>query len=148
MLSKEIPPVLMVKAFHIIFVVTWFAGLFYLPRLYVYHAMTEDRPGIERFKAMERKLFVLMTVGGVAALIFGLWLTFAYAWEAYISSPWLQLKFALVALLIAFHCYCAKLMLDFRYDRNRHGHVFFRWLNEMPTLVLFAVVILTVAKPF
>lgn len=139
---------LYVKAFHVIFVVTWFAGLFYLPRLFVYHAGTEDAPGIERFKVMEKKLFVITTIGGLGALIFGLWLTFAYAWAAYASSLWLHLKFVLVGLLIAFHGYLGKLMVDFRYDRNRHGEKFFRWLNEIPALVLIAVVILAVAKPF
>ncbi len=139
---------LYVKAFHIIFVVTWFAGLFYLPRLFVYHCGTSDTPGIERFKIMERKLFIITTIGGVGALLFGLWLTFAYAWQAYASSLWLHIKFALVALLIAFHCYLGKLTLDFRYDRNRHGERFYRWINEAPALVLVAVVILAVVKPF
>ncbi|MDX1514177.1 MAG: CopD family protein [Gammaproteobacteria bacterium] len=139
---------LLVKAFHIIFVVMWFAGLFYLPRLFVYHATAEDSVGIERFKVMERKLFVIMTIGGVAALVFGLWLTLDYAWVAYGQSLWLHLKFALVAVLIGFHVYCGKLVRDFRYDRNRHGHRFFRWLNEVPAVILIAVVILAVVKPF
>lgn len=139
---------LYVKAFHLIFVVTWFAGLFYLPRLFVYHASASDETGIERFKTMERKLFIITTIGGLGSLVFGLWLAFAYAWQAYASSLWLHLKFALVALLIAFHCYLGKLTLDFRYDRNRHGERFYRWLNEVPSLVLVAVVILAVAKPF
>ncbi len=139
---------LYVKAFHVIFVVTWFAGLFYLPRLFVYHAGASDAPSIERFKIMERKLFAITTIGGAGALFFGLWLTFAYAWQAYASSLWLHLKFALVALLIAFHIYLGKLTRDFRYDRNRHGERFFRLINEVPALVLIAVVILAVAKPF
>lgn len=139
---------LLVKAFHIIFVVTWFAGLFYLPRLFVYHATSTDAPSIERFKVMEKKLFVIMTIGGVGALVFGLWLTFDYAWAAYRTGLWLHLKFALVALLIGFHGYCGKLMRDFRYDRNRHGHRFFRWLNEIPAVILIAVVVLAVVKPF
>ena len=139
---------LYVKAFHIIFVVTWFAGLFYLPRLFVYHVGASDEVSIERFKVMERKLFVITTIGGLGALFFGLWLTFAYAWQAYASSLWLHLKFALVALLILFHVYLGKLTRDFRYDRNRHGEPYFRWLNEVPAVVLIAVVILAVAKPF
>lgn len=139
---------LLVKAFHIIFVVAWFAGLLYLPRLFVYHAEAKDAPGIERFKVMERKLFAIMTIGGVGALIFGVWLTIDYAWAAYASSFWLHLKFALVAVLFAFHLYCGKLVVDFRYDRNRHGHRFFRWLNELPALILVAVVVLVVVKPF
>ena len=139
---------LIVKAFHIIFVVTWFAGLFYLPRLFVYHAATEDTPGIERFKVMERKLFLIMTIGGVGALAFGLWLTVDYAWAAYRDSLWLHLKFALVILLIVFHGYCGLLVREFRYDRNRHGHRFYRWLNEVPAVILIAVVVLAVVKPF
>lgn len=139
---------LLVKAFHIIFVVTWFAGLFYLPRLFIYHAASTDAPSIERFKVMEKKLFVIMTIGGAGALVFGLWLTFDYAWAAYRTGLWLHLKFTLVALLIGFHGYCGKLMRDFRYDRNRHGHRFFRWLNEVPAVILIAVVVLAVVKPF
>lgn len=139
---------LLIKAFHIIFVVTWFAGLFYLPRLYVYHATATDAKSIERFKVMERRLFMIMTIGGLGALVFGLWLTFGYGWAAYHTSLWLHLKFVLVGLLIGFHAYCGKLMRDFRYDRNRHGDRFFRWLNEVPTVILIAVVILTVVKPF
>lgn len=139
---------LYIKAFHIIFVVTWFAGLFYLPRLFVYHVGADDTPGIERFKIMERKLFAITTIGGLGALFFGLWLTIAYAWSAFSSSLWLHLKLVLVGLLIAFHCYLGKLVVDFRYDRVRHGEKFFRWLNEFPALILIAVVILAVAKPF
>jgi putative membrane protein len=139
---------LYLKALHIIFVVTWFAGLFYLPRLFIYHCGASDATSIERFKTMERRLFAITTIGGAGALVFGLWLTFAYAWQAYASAIWLHLKFALVALLIAFHLYLGKLTRDFRYDRILHGERFYRWLNEFPSLVLVAVVILAVAKPF
>lgn len=139
---------LWVKAFHIIFVVMWFAGLFYLPRLFVYHAMSEDRVSLDRFKLMERKLFAIMTAGGVGSLVFGLWLLFDYAWSAYSASLWLYVKLALVAVLIAFHAHCAKLMIDFRHDRNRHGHRFYRLLNEIPAVILIAVVVLAVVKPF
>jgi len=136
---------LWVKAFHIIFVVTWFAGLFYLPRLFVYHAMSADPVGIERFKVMERKLFVgIMTPGGVLTLVTGMWLWLGYG----ISGGWLGAKLALVAGLIFYHVYCGKLLLDFRGDRNRHGHVFYRWLNEVATVFLVAIVILVVVKPF
>ena len=136
---------LWVKSFHIIFVVTWFAGLFYLPRLYVYHAMTTDTAGSERFKIMERKLFYgIMTPGAVLTLISGAWLWLGYG----ITGGWLHAKLALVAVLIAYHVYCGKLMLDFRHDRNRHGHVYYRWLNEFPTVILIAAVILVVVKPF
>jgi len=136
---------LWVKALHIIFMVTWFAGLFYLPRLFVYHAMTEDRVSLERFSVMERKLFWgIMTPGGVLTILFGLWLWLAWGF----SGGWLHAKLALTALLVVYHVWCGKLMLDFRAGRNHKSHVWFRWFNEAPTLVLFAVVILVVVKPF
>ncbi|MGY1490520.1 protoporphyrinogen oxidase HemJ [Methylobacillus pratensis] len=136
---------LWIKAWHIVFMVTWFAGLFYLPRLFVYHAQTEDRTGSERFKIMERKLFFgIMTPGAVLTIAFGLWL-----WQGYgFSGGWLHAKLTLVALLVAYHVYCGKLLFDFKHDRNRHGHVFYRWLNELPVLLLAAVVVLVVVKPF
>lgn len=125
--------------------VTWFAGLFYLPRLFVYHAMTTDTAGSERFKVMERKLlYGIMTPGAVLTLASGLWLWLGYGY----SGGWLHAKLALVAVLIAYHVYCGKLMLDFRHGRNRHGHVFYRWLNEFPVVILIAAVILVVVKPF
>lgn len=136
---------LWVKAFHIVFMVTWFAGLFYLPRLFVYHAMAEDRASIERFKVMERKLFFgIMTPGGILTVAFGLWLWLGFG----VTGAWLHAKLLLVAALIAYHVYCGKLMMDFRHDRNRHGHVFYRWFNEFPVVILIAVVILVVVKPF
>jgi len=135
---------LWVKALHIIFMVTWFAGLFYLPRLFVYHAMTDDRVSHERFIAMERKLYWgIMTPGGVLTILFGLWLWFGWGF----SGGWLHAKVALTALLAAYHVWCGKLMLDFRAGQNRRSHVWFRWFNEAPTLVLFAAVILVVVKP-
>lgn len=140
---------LWVKAFHLITVVTWFAGLFYLPRLFVYHAMTEDRIGSERFKVMERKLFRgIMTPSAVLAVGTGLWLLFGWWLHALPDAGWLHVKLVLVLALIAYHVYLWKLLVDFREDRNHHGHVFYRWLNEAPVLVLVAVVILAVVKPF
>jgi len=136
---------LWVKALHIIFMVTWFAGLFYLPRLFVYHAMTEDRVSHERFLVMERKLFWgIMTPGGVLTIVFGLWLWLAWGF----SGGWLHAKVALTALLVVYHVWCGRLMLDFRAGRNNKSHVWFRWFNEAPTVVLFAVVVLVVVKPF
>ena len=136
---------LWLKAFHIIFMVTWFAGLFYLPRLFVYHAMANDTTGIARFKVMERKLFYgIMTPGAILTLISGAWLWVGYGF----SGGWLHAKVALVAVLVAYHVYCGKLMLEFRHGRNRHGHVFYRWLNELPTVLLLAIVVLVVVKPF
>lgn len=140
---------LWLKALHLIFMVTWFAGLFYLPRLFVYHAMSNDAISIERFKIMERKLFYgIMTPGAVLTVVFGLWMVFAYAWQLYSGMGWLHLKLALIALLLAYHVYCGKLLIAFRDDRNRHGHVFYRWLNEIPVLFLVAIVLLATLKPF
>ena len=140
---------LWVKSFHIIFMVTWFAGLFYLPRLFVYHAMADDAVSLERFKVMERKLFYgIMTPGAVITIVLGVWLLWDYAWEAYSHSGWLHAKLLLVALLVGYHVYCGKLLLDFKHDRNRRGHVFYRWFNEVPVLILIAVIILVVVRPF
>jgi len=137
---------LWVKALHIIFMVTWFAGLFYLPRLFVYHAMAQDRPSLERFKVMERKLFWgIMTPGGVLTIVFGVWLWLGWFRGA---SGWLHAKMALTALLVAYHLWCALLMRDFAAERNKRSHVWFRWFNELPSVVLFAVVLLVVLKPF
>ena len=140
---------LWVKGLHIIFMVTWFAGLFYLPRLYVYHAITTDGVSIARFKVMERKLFYgIMTPGGILTILFGVWLLLDYAWAAYGRSGWLHAKLGLAVVLIAYHVYLGKLLRDFRVDRNVHGHVFYRWLNEFPVLILIAMVLLAVVKPF
>ena len=140
---------LYIKALHICFMVTWFAGLFYLPRLFVYHAMSSDEASIERFKIMERKLFFgIMTPGAILTLAFGLWLLSAYSWEVFMDATWLHAKFALLIILIGYHIHCGKLLMDFKHDRNTHSHVFYRWYNEFPVLILFAVVILVVAKPF
>jgi len=135
-----------VKALHIIFMVTWFAGLFYLPRLFVYHAMSEDRISLERFKVMERKLFWgITTPGGLITIATGVWL-----WVGWFGggSGWLHAKTALVALLVAYHVWCWRLMKDFAADRNTKSHVWYRWFNEAPTVLLFAVVLLVVLKPF
>lgn len=138
---------LWLKALHLIFMVTWFAGLFYLPRLFVYHAQSSDSLSRERFKIMERKLFFgIMTPGAVLTIFFGAWLWFERGYG--FGLLWLNLKLALVVILIAYHLYCGKLLTDFKHDRNRHGHVFYRWLNELPVLILIASVLLVVLKPF
>lgn len=135
---------LWIKAIHVIFMVTWFAGLFYLPRLFVYHAMSEDKTSIERFKIMERKLFYgIMTPGGVLTVIFGLWLWLGYG----VTGGWMHIKFTLVLLLIAYHVYCGKLLRDFKADRNTRSHVFYRWFNEFPVLLMIAIIILVIVKP-
>jgi protoporphyrinogen IX oxidase len=136
---------LWVKALHIVFMVTWFAGLFYLPRLFVYHAQSDDRASIERFKVMERKLYYgIMAPGAVLTIAFGLWLWLGYG----ITGGWMHAKLALVAVLVAYHLWCGRLLADFKHDRNAKSHVWFRWFNEFPVLILFAVVILVVVKPF
>lgn len=135
---------LWVKSFHIIFVTSWFAGLFYLPRLFVNHAMVEDAATAERLKLMERKLYRFMGPLAVLALVFGFWLWLGYGF----SGGWLHVKLMLVAGLIAYHLYCGRLLDDFKHDRNRHSHVWYRWFNELPVLILFVVVILVVVKPF
>lgn len=136
---------LWLKALHLIFMVTWFAGLFYLPRLFVYHAMSEDRTSLERFKIMERKLFFgIMTPGMVLTLIFGIWLLFT---RDYSTELWLQIKLGLIVVLVAYHLYCAKLVKDFKHDRNTRSHVFYRWFNEFPVLILIAIIFLAVLRP-
>ncbi len=132
------------KAFHLIFMVTWFAGLFYLPRLFVYHATTEDQAGNERFKIMERKLFWFTIPWMVLTLGFGIWMLSDYAWLAFGKMMWLHTKLTLVALLVAYQIYCWKLMRDFANDNNRHSHVWYRWFNEVPVLILVAIVLLAV----
>ena len=139
---------LWIKAFHIIFMVTWFAGLFYLPRLYVYHADSTDETSHARFLIMERKLFAIMTIGAVLTAVFGVWLLIAYAWAAYGHSGGLIAKLVLVGGLIIFHLYCGRLMREFRNGTASHSHVFYRWINEIPALLLIAIVLLAVAKPF
>lgn len=140
---------LWLKAFHIIFLVTWFAGLFYLPRLFVYHARIDNDPaGDQRFRIMERKLFWgITTPGGVLTILFGLALMAGYG-SAAMSWGWLHAKLALVALLIAYHVWCGFLLRDFARGANRHSHVWYRWFNEIPTVLLIAIVILAVVRPF
>src|SRR5688572_13429154 len=136
---------LWIKALHIVFMVTWFAGLFYLPRLFVYHSMAEDAASRERFKIMERKLYYgIMAPGAVLTVAFGAWLWLGYG----ISGGWLHAKLILVATLIAYHLWCGKLLDDFKRDRNIHGHVWYRWFNEFPVVALIAIVVLAVVKPF
>jgi protoporphyrinogen IX oxidase len=135
---------LWIKAFHIIFVVSWFAGLFYLPRLFVNHAMDPEVAVGERLQIMERKLYRFVTPLGVLALGTGLWLWLGYG----ITGGWMMPKLVLVLVLIAYHLYCAKLLADFKHGRNTHSHVWYRWFNEVPVLILTAVVILVVVKPF
>lgn len=138
---------LWLKTLHIVFMVTWFAGLFYLPRLFVYHAMSEDKISQERFKIMERKLFWgIMTPGAVLTLVFGLWLW--GRWRVGFGMGWMHAKLTLVFLLVLYHLWLGKLMLDFKHDRNGRSHVFYRWINELPVVVLIGTVTLVIFKPF
>lgn len=136
---------LWVKAFHIIFMVTWFAGLFYLPRLFVYHADTTDSISNERFKLMERRLMTMTNIGGALTLIFGIWLLLITSW---MGQGWLHAKLALVAVLFAYHHMCGRYAKAFREDRNKHSSRFYRMFNEAPSILLIAIVILAVVKPF
>ena len=134
---------LWIKALHIIFVTSWFAGLFYLPRLFVNHAMVSDPSVQERLALMEYKLYRFMTPLAVLALLFGFWLWIGYG----ITGGWMHIKLTLVAGLVIYHWYCGKLMRDFKAGKNMHQHVWYRWFNEIPVLILLAVVILVVVKP-
>ncbi len=135
------------KAFHIMAVVSWFAGLFYLPRLFVYHAMTEDTPGKERFCVMERKLYRgIMSPAMMATIGCGLAMLIPH-WSAYKQQIWVHIKISLVMLLLGYHLYCGHLVKVFAQDKNRHSHVFYRWFNEIPVLFLIAIVLLVVLKP-
>ena len=137
------------KALHLIFMVTWFAGLFYLPRLFVYHAMSDDKTSNDRFKIMERKLFYgIMTPGAIFTLLFGTIMLFDYAWASFGQDLWLHIKLALIGLLIIHHVMCGKFVADFKNDNNKHSHVYYRWFNEVPVLILVAIIILASVKPF
>jgi len=136
---------LWLKAFHVIALVTWFAGLFYLPRLFVYHADARDPVGVERFKVMERRLFALMTIGACATLVFGI--AMLVAEPAYLAMGWLHIKLLLVALLIIYHLYCYKFTRDFALDRNSRTSKWYRLFNELPSVLLIGIVVLAVVKP-
>lgn len=140
---------LWIKALHVVFMVTWFAGLFYLPRLFVYHALVgEDTTGSERFKIMERKLyFGIMAPGAILTLVFGVWMIWLLGVEGFKAMHWLHLKLALVAALVVYHLYLGRIVRAFVEDRNPHSHVFYRWLNEFPVLILIPVVMLAIVKP-
>jgi putative membrane protein len=138
--------VLAIKSLHIIFMVAWYAGLFYLPRLFVYHSMATDTISIERFKVMERRLYRgIMTPSAVLTIVFGMWLWLGYGFD----GRWLHAKLTLVAILVVFHIWLGKLVADFAADRNKHGDTFYRWINEIPALpILIGIVFLVVMKPF
>ena len=140
---------LWVKAIHVFGFVSWMAGMFYLPRLFVYHSMAEDEISIERFKIMERKLYNgIMMPSFILTTIMGFWMLQSYAWEVYSSMYWLKIKLLLVAILVGYHFYCGYLVGIFAADKNTKSHVFFRWFNEFPVVFLISIIILAVVKPF
>lgn len=133
---------LWIKALHIIFMVSWFAGLFYLPRIFVHHAMTTDDATSERLKIMERKLFFFITPWAILTIVLGIWLWLGYGF----TGTWLTIKIALVILLVIYQVVCGFYMVDFREDRNKRSHVYYRWFNELPLLLLIGIVFLVVIK--
>ena len=144
--ADSLNTMLWLKAFHVIFVVTWFAGLFYLPRLFIYHVTATDSPSLERFVVMERRLFGIMTIGGTLAVVFGL--SMIVTAPAYLQMGWLHVKLTLVALLIGYHIWCHRLMVALAEGKNRRSERWLRLFNEAPALFLIAIVILAVVKPF
>lgn len=137
-----------IKALHVAFMVTWFAGLFYLPRLFVYHADCDDEPGHARFCVMERRLLAITTIGAAATIAFGVWLVIGWWLPAFENAGWLHAKLLLVAVLVGYHVWCARLVRAFRERRNTHGARWFRWFNEVPAVLLVAIVVLAVVRPF
>ncbi|MEE9447720.1 MAG: CopD family protein [Arenicellales bacterium] len=134
-----------IKVFHVFAVIAWFAGIFYLPRLFVYHAMSDDKISRDRFKVMERKLlWGIMTPSAVIAVLLGTWLWLGYGF----SGTWLTVKITLVGVLLAYHGWCIKVTNDFKADKNNHGHTFYRWMNELPVFLLLAILAMVIVKPF
>jgi protoporphyrinogen IX oxidase len=136
---------LWLKALHVVFVITWFAGLFYLPRLFVYHAQASDSISTQRFEIMERRLFAIMTIGAAASILFGALMLIES--PGYLQMTWLRVKLLFVALVIVYHAYCYKLIRDFAAQRNSRSSKWFRVFNELPSLLLIVIVILAVVKP-
>ncbi len=135
-----------IVALHLFFAISWFAGIFYLPRLFVHHCLSEDAATRTRLAIMEQKLYRFMSLLACLAIGFGLWLTVT-GWEAYRAAHWFHAKLALALALIAYHLACGHYAAAFGADANRHSHVFYRWFNEAPTLLLLGIVLLAVVKP-
>ncbi|MCP3675697.1 MAG: protoporphyrinogen oxidase HemJ [Gammaproteobacteria bacterium] len=140
---------LWLKALHIIFMVTWFAGLFYLPRLFVYHKICQEQSGRDLFKVMEYKLYYYITTpSSILTVILGFWLIDMYGWNILLHWEWLQIKLVFVVILIGFHLYCGKLLKAFAKDEDQHTEKFYRMINEIPVIPLIVIVIMAVVKPF
>lgn len=139
---------LWLKSFHLMAMVAWFAGLFYLPRLFVYHAEASDKISRDRFKIMERRLFFgIMTPAAVLTIFFGGWMLYDYAWMAFKHQLWLHMKLAFIAGLLVYHYFCFRWMKSFAQDRNKNTSQYYRWMNEVPTLFLIVIILLAVIRP-
>ena len=140
--------ILTFKALHLIFMVTWYAAMFYLPRLFVYHSSTEDPIARKMFCVMEKKLYsIIMTPSAVLTLVFGL-ILFGLTWSSHATSLWIYIKLVIVLLLFAFHGICGSIVRKFANDTNTKSEKFFRIFNEIPALTLVAIIFLAVFKPF
>lgn len=139
--------VLIIKALHVSFMVAWFAGLFYLPRLFVYHADNKDPAVDAQFKVMERRLLYFVSPFALLTLVFGVWLIYLYGAAWFAASSWLHYKLALVSLLYVYHGYCFKLLNDFKLGKNSKSSKFYRFFNEFPVLLLFGIIFLAILKP-
>mgnify|MGYP001820781822 FL=1 len=136
------------KGFHLFFMTAWFAGLFYLPRIFVNHAEITDEATSERFRMMERKLYRFITPWMILTIVFGLWMLHDYAWAVWGHMLWLHIKLVLIAGLVGYHFWCGRIVKTFAEERNRRSHVWYRCFNEIPVLLLLAIVYLASIKPF
>ncbi|WP_440876281.1 protoporphyrinogen oxidase HemJ [Thalassotalea sp. PLHSN55] len=139
--------ILWLKAFHVCFMVAWFAGIFYLPRLFVNHAETDNKDIIEQLKGMERRLLLFVTPFAILTFAFGFAIIYQYGYQWFVAMKWLHIKITLVLVLLAYHGYCFKLLKDFKEDKNTRSGKFYRIFNEVPVIILFVVVFLVYLKP-
>lgn len=139
--------ILWLKALHVIFMVAWFAGIFYLPRLFVNHAETQSKEVSEHLKGMERRLLYFITPFAVLTFVFGFALIYAYGYQWFVVSKWLHIKISLVTVLYFYHGYCFKLLSTFAQDKNTRSGRFYRVFNEVPVIILFVIIILAYVKP-
>ncbi|NQY62113.1 MAG: CopD family protein [Alteromonadaceae bacterium] len=140
--------ILWLKAFHVIFMVAWFAGIFYLPRLFVNHAESNEPAVINQLKGMEKRLLYFITPFAILTVLLGSSIIYAYGYDWFVTAKWLHIKLVLVLSLLVYHAYCFKLLKTFHQDKNTRSGKFYRIFNEVPVLVLFAIIILAYVKPF